>query len=498
MARSSAIFGWFVLTCWAAACSPAGADSTVKDKSGGTGGSKSGGGSGAGSGNAAAANSGPILGPISEDKEDGPCRGLECAVQVCPAGTTTSLSGKVYDPAGKLPLYNVLVYVPNGPVPAFKDGISCDRCAATVTNPVTAAVTDESGSFKLEKVPSGANIPLVIQVGKWRRQVSVASVTGCTDQALPAEMTRLPRSKAEGDLPRIAIAAGGADQMECLPRRLGVADSEFTTSAGEGRIHLYTATDNANDAGVGDLSVKAFDATLNGGAMLPHSTELWGSLESLRKYDIVVLSCEGTQFANEKPMPSRQALYDYASQGGRIFASHWAHVWFSQGPQPVPTTGEWNSRNNPADAATPVTATINQSFPKGAALAKWLVNVGASTTPGQLTVLGARDNIQAVNPALAREWITVENPNYPAASKTVEYMSFNTPLGASEEMACGRAVFTGLHVSTSVEDETMQPTGFPSSCPQSELSAQEKAVAFMLFDLSACIQSDEKPPIVPK
>jgi hypothetical protein len=156
------------------------------------------------------------------------------------------------------------------------------------------------------------------------------------------------------------------------------------------------------------------------------------------------------------------------------------------------------SRNNPADAATGVPATINQTFPKGEALAKWLVNVGASTTLGTLTVVGPRDNIQAVNPMTSREWITIENPNYAGATKVVEYMSFNAPIGVPEADACGRAVFTGLHVSNTVEDRTEQPPGFPLACAATELSAQEKAVAFMLFDLSACIQDENVPPKPPK
>jgi hypothetical protein len=472
-------------------CSPAGTDSKV---TGGPDEPGPGGGTGPSTPGSAGKGGGiTIGGEIVKETPDGPCTGLECQVPSCTGSPSTSISGKVYDPAGKMPLYNVMVYVPNGPVPAFTEGISCDRCGASITNPVTAAISDESGSFKLEKAPAGANIPVVIQVGKWRRQITIPNVAPCADTALmDPQLTRLPRKQSEGDIPRIAIAAGGADAMECFPRRLGLDDSEFTTSAGQGRVHLYTATDSG-----ADLSVKAFDATLNGGAAFPHSMELWSSLDNLKKYDIVVLSCEGNALNAEKPPASRQMLYDYLSQGGRVFASHWHNVWFSDGPAAVQSVGNWNNRDNPVESGT-LPATIDQSFPKGEALAKWLVNVGASTTQGTLTVTMPRDNLQMVDPTLAREWITVQNPKYAGAEKSIQYMSFNTPVGAPEAEVCGRAVFTGLHVSTDVEDETVQPAGFPLSCAQSELSPEEKAVAFMLFDLSACVQNDKDPPQVPK
>jgi len=385
-----------------------------------------------------------------------------------------------------LPLYNVAVYVPNPqitPVAPLPQGASCDRCGASILNPVTSAITDESGSFVLNDAPAGANIPLVIQVGKWRRQITIPTVTGCVDNPLTdPQVTRLPRNKAEGDLPHIAISAGGGDQMECLPLRMGVDPAEFTTGAGEGHIHLF-----AGDAGMYP-PLATFDATHNAGAALtPSSSGLWASTDTLKKYDIVILSCEAGENAQNKTPAMRQAMYDYASLGGRVFASHLHSVWFAQGPAPLPTTGTWRRvQQNPPD---PSTATINTSFPKGAALAQWLVNVGASTTPGQMSVTFPRNDIQAVNTMLASEWITVPDPG------AVQYMSFNTPIGAKEEEICGREVFTDLHVAAvdvnSLPD--LNAKGFPASCELRDLSAQEKVVAFMLFDLSACVQSEDKP-----
>jgi hypothetical protein len=451
--------------------------------------------------------------------------GLECKVPSCTGMPPTTISGKVYDPAGKVPLYNVLVYVPNSPVVPFTEGAKCDRCDATVLNPVTSAVTDETGSFVLKGAPADQNVPIVIQVGKWRRQITVPSVAPCADTALTdPQLTRLPRNKSEGDLPRIAITTGSSDQMECLPLRLGVDPAEFTTSTGDGRIHLFsgdhapgaTGAGGGGNGGAGGgggnpfpggpgglqqrLPLMKFDATLNNGAMLTTADALWASTTELMKYDIVIMSCESDPYANQKPMTSRENLYTYASQGGRVFASHFHHVWFSDGPDPVPTTGTWQTRANPTmmGAAIPITGTINQTFPKGEALAKWLVNVGASTTLGKMDIVFSRDNLQAGNPATSTEWITIDNPNVRTSPKAVEYMSFNTPVGAAADQICGREVYTSLHVA-SVEDTTeANAMGFPASCEKRELSAQEKAVAFMLFDLSACVQSEEKPPQPPR
>ena len=103
------------------------------------------------------------LGEVTKDMPNGPCMGLECQVPACDGNPkATTISGKVYDPAGKVPLYNVAVYVPNGTVAPLTEGASCDRCGASITNPVTATITDEAGSFKSEGVPTGAAVPVPV------------------------------------------------------------------------------------------------------------------------------------------------------------------------------------------------------------------------------------------------------------------------------------------------------------------------------------------------
>lgn len=436
---------------------------------------------------------GPECKGINCDKTT--CTFGNCTQKACDAGAKTTVSGTVFDPAGKVPLYNVVVYVPNGPVPPFTPGASCDRCGLTVQNPAASALTDTHGKFVLQDVPVGPEVPLVMQVGKWRRQIKIP-VTRCIDNALTdVNQTRLPKNKAEGDIPLIAITTGGADSMECLPRRMGIEDSEFTTGTGEGRIHLYAGSDNVA-GGAMDIATKTFDPGLNGGVALQSAKDLWSTTDALRRYDIVIMSCEGNTREMDKPMSARQAMYDYVSLGGRAFASHWHRIWFSHGPAPLPQTGTWRDRNQaPPD---PSIGTINTSFPKGQALAEWLVNVQASTTPGQLSINEPRDNIQAVNEMYATRWITVQNTNQSTDQETVQYLSFNAPLDAAEDMKCGRAVFTDLHVSTTgATGVDTRGVPFPTGCQMRDLSAQEKAVEFMLFDLSSCIQNDKDPPVPP-
>ena len=50
---------------------------------------------------------------------------------------------------------------------------------------------------------------------------------------------------------------------------------------------------------------------------------------------------------------------------------------------------------------------------------------------------------------------------------------------------CGKVVFSDMHVSG---DSSSSPdTPFPDSCSNAELTPQEKALAFMFFDIAGCV-----------
>src|SRR6185369_11023229 len=112
----------------------------------------------------------------------------------------------------------VIVYVPNAqPDPLSMGPVTCDRCGASISGqPIAIALTDYKGQFKLDNVPVGSNIPVVMQIGRWRKQITINTVTKCTSAPIPATSTNMPRTKAEGDIPRIALSTGNADAFECL------------------------------------------------------------------------------------------------------------------------------------------------------------------------------------------------------------------------------------------------------------------------------------------
>jgi len=417
------------------------------------------------------------------------CSGIQCQIMrdACPATSQTTLTGVVYDPAGKTPLYNILVYVPNAAPSAITSGAACDKCDTYVTGqPIAVALTDAQGRFSLKNVPSGANIPVVMQTGKWRRQITVANVPACASTALTDKnQTRLPRNKSEGDIPLYAIATGGSDAVECLLRLAGVDEAEFTNDSGTGRVHLFQG-------------YRASPTIMTNGASsaLRSADQLWASVTSMRRYDVVLMACEGADEPSEsRTVAQYAAVRGYGDIGGRIFGSHYHNNWIrSEDGEPnqgYPQVVRFASGGH--QLPTPTIMNVDTSFPKGVAYRDWLVAVGASTTPGQLSIADGEHTVDAVIPGVAQQWLygtdTGRNP-----PTVVEYFSFSTPVGSAN--VCGRMVFSDVH--TSLGGGTNAAVPFPTRCgTATDLTAQQKALEFMLFDLASCAQIETGVPVPP-
>ena len=59
---------------------------------------------------------------------------------------------------------------------------------------------------------------------------------------------------------------------------------------------------------------------------------------------------------------------------------------------------------------------------------------------------------------------------------------------------CGKAVFTDLHTSSTLMSAV---TNIPKGCSGAPMTAQQKALEFLFFDLSACVSVDTTPPPPP-
>ncbi len=417
-------------------------------------------------------------------------------MHTCTGNTSTTITGKVLDPAGRNPLYNVVVYVPNSPggaldaIPLGLNASSCSCNALYSGTPIATAVTGPDGTFTLPNAPDGLDIPLVVQIGKWRKEIRMPTVTQCGTTA--AGNISLPKNLNDGayaSLPNIAVSTGGADALECLLTRVGVDEAFFTGSPTGPGVHVFQ--------GAGGYS------TTNPAS--PSSpTSLWDSATDLQRFDVIMLSCEGSPTTGVTSATAA-LLAPYVSAGGRVFAEHYHYAFFvdptlGTAYTQFPNVAGWTNIGafgNDAPYATDITGVIQPTlpngnpFPEGVALKQWLGNVGALNTSGELVVpvAYARDDALVTSANVATPWVQTDPSVTPAGT---QYFSWDMPFGAPTNDAgvpqyCGRVVYTDMHVSGASSDylsNTVVPTGCVATNP---LSPDEAAIEFILFDLSSCV-----------
>ena len=90
------------------------------------------------------------------------------------------------------------------------------------------------------------------------------------------------------------------------------------------------------------------------------------------------------------------------------------------------------------------------------------------------------------------DWVDVKGEGSGAEGTAPQFTTVDTPVGAADTALCGKAAFSDLHVSSGGSGDKNNGNAWPGECanPVGDLTAQEKALEFLFFDLSACVQND--------
>jgi hypothetical protein len=437
-----------------------------------------------------------------------------CSSRVaCDGGIRTTVSGTVragmsaWTGATPDPVPNVLVYVPNAPLQPFAAGTACRQCGADVSgSPLVSAYTDFDGTFTLTNVPPGASIPIVIQLGRWRRQFTF-SVPACASTGLGN--LYMPRNQSEGDIPLTAVSTGNVDPLECVLLKMGVDQAEFTPDNGTGRIHIY-------GGGPLQLTTTLYQGP---GATVGNGTRQEGALldtgGTVMNYDQVLLPCWGNPLFT-KTAAELANLIAYADGGGHFFATHYSYLWLVNNGE-LNNVAQWNPNFNNPEISNPTvttTWTLNVSTavppappaPHAGTFAKWLNVIGAlsnsaATLPAnpQVAIASPRHDANAVASGSV-DWIDGTDPTY--SNSLVEHFTFNAPLSATTK--CGHAIFSDFHVANIANGgnlcsgATCGTNGqtFPNECTKT-FTPQEKILEFMIWDLSSCVGHQPPPTCRP-
>lgn len=402
-------------------------------------------------------------------------------------GCDTRLSGVVTAPNGLDPVPGATVFIPRDPgvpPPPLPTEIGCQPCASAQDLMARAqAISGPDGSFTLHGLPAEGPLPVYIQKGMWRRRLSVTP-TACRETFLASAEGHLPRSRAEGDLPSIAVAVGDFDAIECVLRHMGVDPREFTPPTSTGAVHLYENEHLYKDRGGAPGAVPISQALLD--------------FRALRRYQLLLLNCTDTGAIEphlRDPIITKNLLR-YVQEGGRLYATDWSYNYVAQQPELSPylcfddggACGERAARRLQG-AATGFPIPFTSSVPPPQA------------QPGDFFVKGLREWLRLPRFGLAGgevpiqdlllNWAMMRDPpagatSYPAitwlrgqtngADRPLT-VTFDYPLSPS----CGRVLYSSHHTRGHV------PPGvaYPAYCPV-DIIPQERVLEYLLFEVSTC------------
>lgn len=385
----------------------------------------------------------------------------------CPAAQQVTITGRVTAPNQTDPVPGAVVYIPSRVPEDFPLEVRCEVCKSpgSTANRWWTTTSAYNGSFTLNDVCPG-NYWLIMQNGRFRRAVKITVPSGGTMQ-IKAGNSRLPRKHKEfnqhDSIPKIAVATGDYDKMECVLLKMGLQQSAFD---------LYE--------GAKYLKNKALNKTL---------ADLLKNFNLLKSYNIVFINCADNTYESQlKNSLVMQNLQNYIKQGGRLYITDWSYDWMEQLPELSPyidfepgASGSGpEAQNTAALGKDGITVQADIIDPN---LAKWLGLFG-----------GAIQNGKSVISHFLIGWVIIHSVSKDVKTWVRGVIRSSTgaiqgdrPLTVTFNYKnCGKALFSSYHTEGRDDETPTNVKPFPSYC-SGQISPQDRILEYLIFDIANCV-----------
>lgn len=402
----------------------------------------------------------------------GGCNGASCDNK-CPGGTMTTISGTVTAPNGIDPVPGAIVYVPRE-ITEFPSEVRCEVCDQLTDISIVSTTTDVDGTFTLGPIPTaenpipGGTVQLVAQKGRFRKLADVTVNNWCAPNATGDATFRLPsRNDGFNNIPKIAVATGDYDVMECVLLNIGLEPGSFD---------LY----NAMSFGSTPQAIGNFDSLLN-------------DINKMRQYNIIFVNCTGDTYedmlANEQ---IRNNIRDYVQTGGRLYVTDWSYDYIEQIGEfsPIIDFGPGASGPTPEpanEAAIGDGDITTEALVGDDGLRRWLEAVEAKTGESIIDANG-RVHIEHFLVSWVMQFMVATTDNvkvWLTGQVSGGGLSGELPLTTTFDYeACGRVLYSSYHTAGR---DFFAPDSFPTYCSTGPLSPQERVLEYLIFHVADCI-----------
>jgi hypothetical protein len=267
-------------------------------------------------------------------------------------------------------------------------------------------------------------------------------------------------------IPRIAVATGDYDKMECVLRKMGLADGTYDLYEGAKFLRSRPAR--------------------------PSFSSLVRDLKKMKGYNVIFINCTDNTFESElQNSLVLQNLSAYVQSGGRLYVTDWSYDWVEQvgafAPfidfEPGPSGAVPEGHNKAALGASNLRLMADI---KDARMARWLT-----------LFRGVVQNSKSLIQHFLLNWVIMHKTHKDATVWVEGVIRSRTgliqgrrPLTVTFNFKnCGKILFSSYHTEGRDDELKAYPLPakpFPQYCGPG-FSPQDRILEYLIFDIANCV-----------